>query len=403
MGSGSVSGIVTRQYKAGSIVYFEGDKSEYIYVLKVGKVLLTYIRPESGEEIKEDIRPGEFFGVKSSLGRYPREETAQTLSDAVVLQLRLDDFERIVLTNVQLVKKMLRVFSNQLRRIGRAVREVLGETSVLNPEAELFKIGEYYYRNGRAEQAIYAYKKYLEYYPNTQFSAVSMQRVKDIQSGNFTAMPVDVAPVAASAPADEEGSFDSSPDFSMDSPADGPSDMVDFDFDDGGSSPSPMTSVAPGMHTELTSEMDSFLGSGDDGFGITPAAPQSATALLEQGKSLQEAGQHQQALDKFSLIVSDGAPSDILEREAWEEAHVMTGFCFYNLGKLKEALNDLSMFMKNYPQSKFIKNAMLYMGFVFEKAGSKDKAIPYYKKVMTMPPRDDFTTWAMNKLKGLGV
>ncbi|HEY1405902.1 MAG TPA: cyclic nucleotide-binding domain-containing protein, partial [Spirochaetota bacterium] len=177
MGSGGVSGIVTRQYKAGSIVYFEGDKSEYIYVLKAGKVLLTYVRPETGEEIKEDVRSGEFFGVKSALGRYPREETAQTLTDTVVLQLRLDDFERIVLSNVQLVKKMLRVFSNQLRRVGKAQREVLGETSVLNPEAELFKIGEYYFRNAKADQALYAYKKYLEYYPNTQFSTMCMQRV----------------------------------------------------------------------------------------------------------------------------------------------------------------------------------------------------------------------------------
>ena len=114
MGSG-MSGVVARNYKAGSIVYFEGDKSEYIYILKAGKVVLNYVRPETGEEIKEDIRPGEFFGVKSALGRYPREETAQTQTDCVALQLRLDDFERIVLSNIQLVKKMLRVFSNQLR------------------------------------------------------------------------------------------------------------------------------------------------------------------------------------------------------------------------------------------------------------------------------------------------
>ena len=213
MASGSMSGIIPRAYKAGSIVYFEGDKSEYIYILKSGKLLLTYIRPESGEEIKEDIKSGEFFGVKAALGKYPREETAQTLTDVVVLQLKPDDFEHIVMNNVQVVKKMLRVFSNQLRRIGRAVREVLGETSAVNPEAELFKIAEYYFKNASAEPALYAYKKYLEYYPSTQYSSICMQRISDIQSGNFAAAAIAAdatpvpSPVGSSAPVSDMPDF----------------------------------------------------------------------------------------------------------------------------------------------------------------------------------------------------
>jgi tetratricopeptide (TPR) repeat protein len=396
MGSGGVSGIISRSYKAGSIVYFEGDKSEYIYILKSGKVLLTYIRPETGEEIKEDVRNGEFFGVKSSLGRYPREETAQTLTDTMVLQLRLDDFERIVLSNVQLVKKMLRVFSNQLRRVGKAQREILGETSVLNPEAELFKIGEYYFRNGRADQAIYAYKKYLEYYPNTQFSSMCMQRVKDIQSGNFSSIPDPDLGISEPVASPAESSISESV-FESTGGNDGPSDMVDFDFDDGSSS-------RAGMHTELSSEMDNFLSSGSDfGLSSSPPPPEPASQLVEEGKALQQKGDHQNALDKFTLVTGDASPFDPHERESWEEAHVQVGVSLYNLGKLKEALNELTVFMKNYPQSKFVKNALLYSGYVFEKAGSKDKAIPYYKKVISMPPRDDLNAWAMNRLKAMGV
>ena len=111
----------------GPSVYFENDKSEYIYILKAGRVILTTKKLEdTGEEVKEEVRQGEFFGVKSALGKYPREETAQTLGDTMVLVLSLADFERLVLQNLNVVKKMLRVFSNQLRRIGRTVREVLG-------------------------------------------------------------------------------------------------------------------------------------------------------------------------------------------------------------------------------------------------------------------------------------
>lgn len=401
MGSGGVSGIITRQYKAGSIVYFEGDKSDCIYVLKSGKVLLNYIRPETGEEIKEDVKCGEFFGVKSSLGRYPREETAQTLADTVILQLRLDDFERIVLSNVQLVKKMLRVFSNQLRRVGKAQREVLGETSVANPEAELFKIGEYYFRNAKADQALYAYKKYLEYYPNTKFSAMCMQRVKDIQSGNFSSIPEPdyTPPPSPAEPASMPNASVSV--FDEPAPSGGPSDMVDFDFDD--DSPHPAM-AAPGMHTELSSEMDSFL-HGDDGLAsVESLSPgKSISAVLDEGKNAQSEGDYTRAVQVFTDIAEGPAPSDTLELEAWEEAHVQKGNALFQSGKLKEALTELTMFMKNHPQSKFVKNALLYSGSIFEKAGNKDKAIPYYRKVTTMPPRDDLTSWAANRLKALGV
>src|SRR6056297_1685784 len=172
-GTSPASGIITRSYKPGSIVYFENDKSEYIYVVKAGLVILTSTKPETGEEVKEEVKPGEFFGVKSSLGKYPREETAQTVKETVCLVLTLADFERLILKNVNVVVKMLRIFSNQLRRIGRTVREVLGESNTVNPEMELFKIGEYYYRVGRFQQALYAYKRYMEYYPDTKYSDVA--------------------------------------------------------------------------------------------------------------------------------------------------------------------------------------------------------------------------------------
>ncbi|MGL4370911.1 MAG: cyclic nucleotide-binding domain-containing protein [Spirochaetota bacterium] len=402
MGSGAMAGVVTRSYKAGSVVYFEGDKSEYIYILKSGRILLTYIRPETGEEIKEDIKQGEFFGVKSSLGKYPREETAQTLSDTIVLQLRLDDFERIVLGNVQVVKKMLRVFSNQLRRVGRAQREVLGETNTVNPSAELFKIGEYYFRNGRADQALYAYKKYLEYYPNTQFSQTCMQRVNDIKSGNFTAAPEEEIPLSApAAPSSAMSGFDADAGSGFDdssnsfAPAsDGPGDMVDFDID-GSSSPS------AGMHTELSSEMDDFLNGSGDGFSLPTAAP-TIRDIMNNAKAAMSSGDFASAAETLSGVIDDASPSDPAERDLWEEAHFQLGAAYYGMGKLKEAMNEFSMFMKNYPQSKYVKNTLVYTGYVFEKAGAKDKAVPYYKKAATMPPKDDMTAAAMSRLKALG-
>jgi hypothetical protein len=183
MTNGIQGGIRPRTYKAGSIIYFEGDKSEYVYILKSGRVLLTYVKIDTGEEVKEEVRQGEFFGVKSALGKYPREETAQTIGETVVLVLTLGDFERMILRNVNVVRKMLRVFSNQLRRIGKTVRTVLGESENVNPDLEHFRIREHYLKAGDFNTATYAFKKYLEYYPGTEYARIAMERIKTINSG----------------------------------------------------------------------------------------------------------------------------------------------------------------------------------------------------------------------------
>ncbi|HYW85793.1 MAG TPA: cyclic nucleotide-binding domain-containing protein, partial [Spirochaetia bacterium] len=73
------------QYRANSIIYFKGDQSERIFLLNSGKVSLSYIDIETGQEVRDLIKVGEFFGVKSALGRYIREETAVVLQDAAAM------------------------------------------------------------------------------------------------------------------------------------------------------------------------------------------------------------------------------------------------------------------------------------------------------------------------------
>lgn len=72
------------QYKANSIIYFKGDTSERVYILKSGKVSLKSNDIETGQEMQEMIQMGEFFGVKSALGKYPREETAIVLTLSLI-------------------------------------------------------------------------------------------------------------------------------------------------------------------------------------------------------------------------------------------------------------------------------------------------------------------------------
>ncbi|MDA3901455.1 MAG: cyclic nucleotide-binding domain-containing protein [Spirochaetes bacterium] len=411
------SGIRTRTYKSQAIVYFEGDKSESIYILKKGKVLLTYLRPETGEEIKEEVRPGEFFGVKSALGKYPREENAQTIGETVILILTPADFERIVLSNIMVVKKMLRVFSNQLRRIGRAVREVMGETNSVDPANELYKIADHYAANGRPQQALYAYKKYMEYYPDGKFASSAMKMIQNIESGNYSApvVPVSDTPVSRpdALPDADEDMFSSSSDSDSDSDSlgndfgsddfsdsDDSGDMDDFGTAESGDIDDFEASEAAGL-SDFGSEMDSFVSNSPDDellddFGLGEPLNESPEDRFSEAVSFRESGDCNHAIEILEEIRSD---QSLNNPDLLHKAYIEIGRCKLDQGKLQEALSELSLFLKNNPRSAFVKEALFEAGNVYLKAGSKDKAIPYFKKVAAMPPRDNFNQQALALLK----
>jgi TolA-binding protein len=165
-------------YKANSIVYFKGDTNESVYILKTGKVSLRYNDIETGQEVHEMIKTGEFFGVKSALGKYPKEETAVVLSDSTMVVFSVPEFESVAMQNTRIIMKMLKVFSNQLRRIHKQVRNLLstGEQAG-GPETGLFRIGEYYLKARRFPQALYAFRRYLTFYPSGQYANAATENI----------------------------------------------------------------------------------------------------------------------------------------------------------------------------------------------------------------------------------
>ena len=174
-----------QQYRTGSLIYFQGDPAEKVFILQSGKVNLAYQNIETGEDVHELIMPGEFFGVKSALGRYPREENALAVQDAVIMAFTVPEFETLAMANTRIVMKMLKVFSNQMRRIHAQVSSLMVKEEQQNPEAGLFNVGQYYLKNKRHAQAKYVFSRYLTYYPSGRNA---QQAAKDLDTAELATM-----------------------------------------------------------------------------------------------------------------------------------------------------------------------------------------------------------------------
>jgi len=154
----------SHQYFTGSLVYARGDEANRLFILQSGKVSLISLDIETGAEIRELISPGEFFGVKSALGHFPREENAIAVADSSAMAFTIPEFEAFAIKNPKIIIKMLKVFSNQIRRVhGQISKLKVGEE--VNPEEGLFRIGMNYLKQKRYAHAKYIFSRYLTLYP----------------------------------------------------------------------------------------------------------------------------------------------------------------------------------------------------------------------------------------------
>jgi TolA-binding protein len=201
------------QYRSGSVIYFQGDPADKIYILQTGKVSLVYQDIETGIDVKDPVQAGEFFGVKSALGRYPREENAITLSDTSVMVFTVPEFEAVAMANSRIIMKMLKVFSNQLRRVHKQVSKLMAKEEV-PPADGLFNIGEYYIKNKHFSHAKHVFSRYLTFYPSGRQVHLASKNLEIVENalsrygdgkGPGVSATSHTAPAPAAAPAADAG------------------------------------------------------------------------------------------------------------------------------------------------------------------------------------------------------
>lgn len=154
-------------YAKGSIIYFEEDKDDRIFILQKGLVVLSSTDVETKSPVTEYAKEGEFFGVKSAFGRFPREETATVVADAQVIAMSVAEFEQLFSSNKQIIMKMLRVFSNQLRAIHKRSEQILGSGEGINPHVGMASVAQCFYDDERYRSCCDICLKFLKLYSDS--------------------------------------------------------------------------------------------------------------------------------------------------------------------------------------------------------------------------------------------
>jgi CRP-like cAMP-binding protein len=330
-------------FRAGSVIYFQGDLSDKIYILQSGKVVSSYTDIDTGKDLREFIQTGEFFGVKSALGKYPREETAAVIEDANVLVFTVPEFEQFSMANTRIIMKMLKVFSNQLRRIHKQVETLLEKGEGEDPEAGLYKTGEYYLKNRMYSQARYVFSRYLTYYPAGKMA-------------DGAARNLEIADTCISRHGDGKGPV----------PQYVPSPQ---------GSGRAQTQVPQAQNKPVAAKQE---------LNDAAKAYYNGMGIFGQGK-------YREAALEFKKIIDSG------DEEYSRKASFDFGRCLFMLGQYDACIKHFTQIVQQDPQHPELSDILFHLGQSYGKKGDKDRAIGFLKKILTMEKDEDNSTYIKAK------
>lgn len=105
-------------FRAGDVIFREGDKAESFYVVRSGK-----IRISSGDTVLDDIGRNAFFGEMALIDESPRSATATALEDCECVQINSADFAKRLHGLDPVMQGIFRVLVERIRNLNRRVTQ----------------------------------------------------------------------------------------------------------------------------------------------------------------------------------------------------------------------------------------------------------------------------------------
>jgi CRP-like cAMP-binding protein len=105
----------SRSYRAGQIIYLEGDPGSELFRVKRGAVRLSLTRPDGRQLILLHLDVGDCFGDSSLVDGGPRPQTAQASSDVMLQSLDKGAFERLRCAHSSFNDAIMQLLAAQMR------------------------------------------------------------------------------------------------------------------------------------------------------------------------------------------------------------------------------------------------------------------------------------------------
>ena len=170
-------------FNKGAYIIVEGKQNaNNFYIIRQGKVQISKEVEVVQEEGGNILAPGDFFGVVSTMSGHSHIETAQALTDCVLISVNKDNFGDLIVKNTPVAMKIIQGFSRRMRYLDEALARLTLKQSTEPDIEHLFYVGEFYAKQSQYNQAHYAYHQYLKFCPQGPNLGKAKERLEKIQA-----------------------------------------------------------------------------------------------------------------------------------------------------------------------------------------------------------------------------
>lgn len=173
-------------FKKDMYILVEGMRDEKrFFIIREGYVKIMKQVSLVKKDSDSVIGPGDFIGIVSAMAQRSQIESAQAITDVVLLAVNYTQFDGLIQNNTPIAMKIIQQFSRRIRYLNNALTKIASNT--LTTEADtaiLFKTGEYYLNSKMKQQAYYVFKRYIECYPDGEFAGQSAAYLKTLEAFN---------------------------------------------------------------------------------------------------------------------------------------------------------------------------------------------------------------------------
>ncbi|MCW5829185.1 MAG: Crp/Fnr family transcriptional regulator [Deltaproteobacteria bacterium] len=112
------------EYRAGEMIFHEGDAGGEMYIVQEGKVkLFKLIR--GTRKVLQTVGPGEFFGEMSVLNHRPRSLSAEAATNVRLLRFQQEGFEKLIVNNLGLAIRIIKTLASRLQNADNHIVNLL--------------------------------------------------------------------------------------------------------------------------------------------------------------------------------------------------------------------------------------------------------------------------------------
>lgn len=131
-----------RDYRRGTVLMREADRSDWVFVLRSGRVKVS-VDTASGTEVVLAVRgPGALLGEFSALDREPRSATVTALEPVSGLIVPLAEFENFLTANGRVAYLLIRTVISRLRDADRKRIEFGAHDTIGRVAARLIEMAD---------------------------------------------------------------------------------------------------------------------------------------------------------------------------------------------------------------------------------------------------------------------